>query len=226
MGFEDKHYDMVHLMHENDLGELFPDMIYKMGDFQVAYSYTDYGSHMDNLSFGQAVLACEDSDMRHPEDKGLFVVVDNKTSQIAYIANEKKAEHFYKPIEKPLIFEIVDKDDNEYARAVFSNDNCEEETMSLYVDDVWGEFNGTLKYAYTDISYKVNKDGKEIASGEFTRCYHLHKDIREEYTKNLMTNLYYISSLPLSPELKEFAIRQAMEESKVKGSFYHEYAND
>ena len=204
MGFEDKHYDMVHLMHENDLGELFPDMIYKMGDFQVAYSYTDYGSHMDNLSFGQAVLACEDSDMRHPEDKGLFVVVDNKTSQIAY----------------------VDKDDNEYARAVFSNDNCEEETMSLYVDDVWGEFNGTLKYAYTDISYKVNKDGKEIASGEFTRCYHLHKDIREEYTKNLMTNLYYISSLPLSPELKEFAIRQAMEESKVKGSFYHEYAND
>ena len=226
MGFEDKHYDMVHLMHEDDSGELFSDMIYKMGEFQVAYSYTDFGDEGSNLSFGQAVLACEESDISRPEDKGLFIVVDNKTNQVVYIANEKKAEHFYKPIEKPLIFEIVDKDDNEYARAVFSNDNCEEETMSLYVDDVWGEFNGKLKYAYTDISYKVSKDGKEIASGEFTRCYHLHKDIREEYTKNLMTNLYYISSLPLSPELKEFAIKQAMEESKVKGSFYHEYAND
>lgn len=226
MGFEDRHYDMVHLMHEDDLGELFPDMILKMGKFQMALSYTDYGSHMDNLSFGLAVLACEDSDMRHPEDKGLFVVVDNKTSQIAYIANEKKAEHFYKPIEKPLIFKIVDKDDNEYARAVFSNDNLEEETMSLYVDDIWGEFNGKLKYAYTDISYKVSKDGKEIASGEFTRRYSLRKDIREEYTKNLMTNLYHISSLSLSPELKEFAIKQAIEESKIESPLYHEYAKD
>lgn len=226
MAFEDMHYDMVHLMHEDDSGELFSDMIYKMGEFQVAYSYTDFGDKGSNLSFGLAVLVCEDMDISHPDDKGLFIVVDNKTNRVVYISNEKKAEHFYKPIEKPLTFEIVDKDDNEYARAVFSNDNFEVEKMSLYVDDVWGEFNGKLKYAYTDISYKVSKDGKEIASGEFSRRYSLRKDVREEYTKNLMTNLYYISSLPLSPELKEFAIKQAIEESKIDSFLCHEHARD